>query len=75
MGIQMWRVGNNIKCLSLTAAIIMKTLKHYKKRTWGRHSWGSIPQSRDSSMATLSENCTISLDKKNIVDPLTTLLT
>lgn len=72
MGIQMWRVGNNIKCLSLTAAIIMKTLKHYKKKkkgAWGRHSWGSIPQSRDSSMATLSENYTISLDKKNIVDP------
>lgn len=53
MGIQMWRLGNIIKYLSLTAAIIMKTLKHYKKKgAWGRHSWGSTPQSRDSSMAT-----------------------
>ena len=35
MGIQMWRLGNIIKYLSLTAAIIMKTLKHYKKKEPG----------------------------------------
>lgn len=39
------------------------------KGVWRRHSWSSPPQSHDSRMSILSENYTIPLDKKNVMEP------